>query len=352
MLVGSDADAWLDDDASTTVALADAVAGELDGSLSSDAFHTGSARFDGEWSMGTHQMAALGLAQAVRAHPGLRERYVPALRRASARLADPSLYVFGEAAWGSAPLSDLRHGRGHAYLGYIALALGLAREIDPDLPEARLHDALIEALVQRTEADPLGIVETYPGEAYPCDLASIAGAIGQYDRVTGADHGALLRRLAEIHRTHFVDPASGYYVQAVDVATGAPRDLPRGSGTALGAYFWSFADASLSRELAHALLHRGRVEVLGFGAVREHPAGVEGRGDIDSGPVVLGVSVSATGFALASARLLGERDAFRSLHRTATLFGVPVRRETTTRFLSGGPLGNAILLAMMTARPA
>jgi hypothetical protein len=65
---------------------------------------------------------------------------------------------------------------------------------------------------------------------------------------------------------------------------------------------------------------------------------------------VLGVSVSATGFALASARLTHDRDALAALHRTATLFGVPVARGESTRFLSGGPLGNAILLAMMTAR--
>ncbi len=349
VLVGSDAEAWLDDEPSTARALADAVAADVHAHVTTDAFHTGSPRFDGEWAMGTHQMAALGLAQVMLTHPELADRYRPALREATSVLADPSTYAFGEAAWGEAPFTSAR---GHAYLGYVALALGLAREADPALPEAALHDALIEGLVARLEAQPLGIVETYPGEAYPCDLASIAGAVGQSDRVRGTDHGALLARLAEIHRERFVDPRSGYLVQSIDPESGEARDGPRGSGTALAAYFWSFADPGFSRELSRALLEGGREDLLGFSAIREYPAGRVGHGDIDSGPVVLGVSVSATGFALASARLTHDRDAFAALHRTATLFGVPVARGESTRFLSGGPLGNAILLAMMTARSA
>jgi hypothetical protein len=350
VLIGSDAVAWLDDEPSTARALADAVAADVQAHVTTEAFHTGSPRFDGEWAMGTHQMAALGLAQVMLTHPELADRYRPALREATSVLADPSTYEFGEAAWAHAPLEDRSLARGHAYLGYVTLALGLAREADPALPEAALHDALSDTLAARLEAHPLGIVETYPGEAYPCDLASIAAAIGQADRIRGGDHHALLARLAEIHRERFVDPRSGYLVQSVDPDTGEARDGPRGSGTALAAYFWSFADPGFSRELSRALLEEGREDLLGFSAIREYPRDHEGHGDIDSGPVVLGVSVSATGFALASARLTHDRDALAALHRTATLFGVPVARGESTRFLSGGPLGNAILLAMMTAR--
>ena len=40
-------------------------------------------RFSGEWAMVTHQMAALGLAQAVLAHPELNSAYGPTLRKAA-----------------------------------------------------------------------------------------------------------------------------------------------------------------------------------------------------------------------------------------------------------------------------
>ena len=47
--------------------------------------------------------------------------------------------------------------------------------------------------------------------------------------------------------------------------------------------------------------------------------------------------------------LHGDAPLFTSLYRTADLFGVPVTRPSGRRFLSGGPLGNAILLTMTTA---
>jgi hypothetical protein len=67
--------------------------------------------------------------------------------------------------------------------------------------------------------------------------------------------------------------------------------------------------------------------------------------------VVLGVSVSATGFALAPARAHGRRDAFERLFRTTDLFGAPEASGDRRRFLTGGPIGNALLLALLTSGP-
>ena len=351
-VVGRDAECFLADNLATERALADSVAESVFRVPSEEAFHTGSARFDGEWAFGAALMSIVGLAQVVQAHPELRDRYVPAMEQAAEQLMRDETFAFGRDAWGAGPLDDLEHGRGHAYMGYAALALGILREVHPETRFAPVHEALIEALARRLETSEVGIVETYPGEAYPCDIASVIAAIGQHARLTHGDRSALIAREVRLFRSQWIDTQSGYLVQSVDPETGAPRDAPRGSGTALGAFFWSFADTSLSRELDHALLHQGRTEFAGFGGIREYGEGHLGHGDIDSGPVLFGVSVSATGFALSAARRAHDDEAFRSLFRTAALFGVSVRHGEGARFVSGGPLGNAIMLAMLTARPA
>jgi hypothetical protein len=146
----------------------------------------------------------------------------------------------------------------------------------------------------------------------------------------------------------YVDPHSGLLYQAADAATGAPLGPPRGSGTAIAAYSLAFADRALSEHL-YAGLRRQAVNLLGFGMMREYPSDHAGTGDIDSGPVLFGVGVSATGFALAAARLHGDDALFTRLYRTTELFGVPLGDSTSRHFMSGGPLGNAILLAMTTA---
>jgi hypothetical protein len=67
--------------------------------------------------------------------------------------------------------------------------------------------------------------------------------------------------------------------------------------------------------------------------------------------VVLGVSVSATGFALAPARARGRAGAFVRLYRTTDLFGFPIAGGGRRRFAVGGPIGNALLLALLTSGP-
>lgn len=350
VLVGRDGDALFDGETSAQDALARTVADYVARDTRAGAFHTGSTRFDGEWALVTSQMAALGLSQVILAHPELRDRYLPALRAAVDHLLRPETFAFGTQAWGAYALDSLDQHRGHAYLGYVALAMGALREVDPGTRHAALHDRIVEALARRLEGSPVGVIETYPGEAYPCDIATVVGAIGQHSRLTGSDRRALIARMVAVYRTRWTDSSSGYLAQMVVPETGAWASPPRGSGTALSSYLLSFADASLARELGLAVARSGTRSLIGFGAVAEYPRGHSGHGDVDSGPVVLGMSVSATGFALSSARQLRDRARFKALYRTAALFGVPVSRGGGQAFVAGGPIGNSILLAMLTAR--
>jgi hypothetical protein len=89
---------------------------------------------------------------------------------------------------------------------------------------------------------------------------------------------------------------------------------------------------------------------LGFSALREYAPQHAGDGDGNSGPVLLGVSVGATGFGIAAARLHRDADSFEGLYRTASLFGVSFRDGAESGFALGGVLGEVLLFAMLTAR--
>lgn len=315
------------------------------------AIHLGSARYSGEWRLVSDQMAILGLGQVVLAHPALRARYAPVMQRAARTMMQPAQRAFATRAWHGDALAHLDHGRGNAWLGWPDLALSMLRLIDPHTPFARLNDRITEALARRLARAPHALIETYPGRSFPTDVAACAAAIALHDRATGSDHRALLRRWERRFRAGYVDPRSGYLWQQGDARSGAHRDAPRGSGTAVSAYFLSFVDARLSAQLTDALARHER-SLLGFGAIREYAEGYSGHGDVDSGPVIDGVSVTATGFALGAARANGRRGLFEDLLRTTRLFGVPATHAGATRFATGGFFGNAILLAQLTARPS
>jgi len=94
------------------------------------------------------------------------------------------------------------------------------------------------------------------------------------------------------------------------------------------------------------------VTVLGFSAIREYAEGYDGVGDIDSGPVILGTSVTATGFTVGAALANGRNELATRLLRTTRSFGVASSTGTGVEFAAGGALGNAILLAQLSAVPS
>src|SRR5207253_7752932 len=118
--------------------------------------------------------------------------------------------------------------------------------------------------------------------AYPTDCAAVAAAIAVHGRATGTSHVAVLRQWAAAVRADQIDRASGLVVQRMDALTGAAHDAPRGSGTALAAYFAGFADRALGRELAEGT-RRQLATHFGFSAIREYASGFDGVGDVDSG---------------------------------------------------------------------
>jgi hypothetical protein len=186
------------------------------------------------------------------------------------------------------------------------------------------------------------------GRAEAAEARARAAAAAEAPDATNA---ALGRGLHALHARAVV-PSSGLLAQAVDARSGAPRDPGRGSGTALAAYFLAYADLTFSASLYRAVHRELFRTIVGFGVVLEHPSSCEdcaGRVDIDSGPVVAGFGVSATGFALGASRANDDGDTFRALYATAHLFGAPLEEGRTRTYVTGGPLGDAILFAMLTA---
>lgn len=358
-----DAAAYFDGDPRRVDALAASVASWTSHELAPASFATGSSRFDGEWLFGTYMMAAMGFGQVALASEAADPRRadsVARMERCLDAMLSPAARVFDRDAWSldalasvaAAPGSSLD--RGHvAYLGYAGLALGLHRLVVGSSRFDAQHDAIANALARRFAASRTGFVETYPGEVYPVDNAAALGALALHAKAahTGEAPG-LVHGLGAI-RTYGVQRVSGLLAQSVDASTAAPRDPGRGSGTALAAYFLAYADPALSASLYRAVHRELFRTVVGFGAILEHPASCEGncagRVDIDSGPVFAGFGVSATGFAIGASRANDDRDAFASLYATAHLFGAPFDEGDTRTFATGGPLGDAILFAMLTA---
>lgn len=352
---GRDGHRWYDGDADLALAHAREVAAVVEAGVTAEAFTSEGELFRHEWCFGTYQMAALGLLQLCLDLPEARAELLPAAEHAIDELLSERIREFDTAKWrGEDPLATLESvDRGHgAYLGYLNLALGLHRRVVPDSRFTELNDRVSAALVRRLLASRHGIVESYPGEAYPVDNAAVLGSLLLHTRVSGVVHTEAVAPLAARFRVAWRDPRSGLLHQAIDPRDGAPADAARASGTAFAAVLMAYGEREVSRELYQVTRDRCAEDTIGFGYIDEYPVGMlAGRGDIDSGPLIFGISPSATGFVLGGARLFQERPWFVKLYRTAHLTGVPTARDGRHVFVTGGPLGNALLFALLTARP-
>jgi hypothetical protein len=201
----------------------------------------------------------LGLSQILLANPkrtDLRDRWLPAIRKASEILLSTKTRAFGTEAWKSDAIEELASPVGRdAWLGYIALALSLHRQVDPEFGFADVHDRIIRSLRTRIEGSPTGLFETYPSETYPVDVAACVAAIALWGEANGSrgessDVRQLVDQWTKGVSVRYVDPLSGYLSQSV---SGDVPGIPRASGTALAAYFLGFVRAPSAHRLSRAL---------------------------------------------------------------------------------------------------
>jgi hypothetical protein len=301
-------------------------------------------------------MAAMGLGQHAFMCPSEAGLDLPAMEIAIERMLGPEGRAFDASKWKSDVLGRLAEPRGSiAWLGYAALPVVLHHALVAEDRFASSERDLVEAIARRFSGV---LVETYPGEWYPVDNCAALGALALHDRITGEDHGdTLARTLAVVARAR--DPQSGLLHQS-SRADGSPVDAPRGSGTFLASWFLrALPPLDAHPGFAASLYTSGRDRlagsVLGVQAMREYPEGWEGRGDIDSGPLILGYSVSSTGFALGGAVAWSDRPTREAILSTIRLGGpfavrmVPGLASKGGGSATGSHLGDAILLAMRTA---
>jgi hypothetical protein len=348
----SEADAMFMGDLSTQKALAGRIIADVKKGIDPSVFQTGSDRYNSEWTVAMYQMTALGLSQIALNHPEVRAEYLPVIEICLDQLLAPKTLAFGADAWGKDAIADLDSDHGHAYMGYTNLALSMYRRLKPDNRFASLNDQLTDALARRLAKAPHGIINTYPGEAYPPDLSAVIGSIALHGEATGSlKHQVVLQKALQTFRQQFVDPSSGLVIQAIDAKSGRVVDKPRASGSTLSVYFLSFADPNLAKTLFQAIQAKQQTTVMGLKAIREYPPGQAGSGDVDSGPLIMGASPTASVFAISGARIFGDRSLFIALYRSMDLFGGFSDNKDGIAFQIGGPLGKAILLAMVTAHP-
>ncbi|GAA0814638.1 hypothetical protein [Spirilliplanes yamanashiensis] len=280
--------------------------------------------------------------------------------------ADQRAEALREARWalgrldapaGRAPFDPgLTPAHGVFYRGWTNWLRGGVLSLQPagsrDLAEVRRFADDSAALAAAFGAAPSPFLAAYPGQAWPVDSTVAVASLRLHDALLPPRFaGTVARWLAGVRQR--LDPATGLLPHRVDVATGAVLDGARGSSQAMIQRFLADIDPGFAAGQYRTFRDRYVAVPLGLGpAVREYPHGVDGPGDVDSGPLLLGVSLSATVVTVGAARVHGDARLAGALARYGEVAGLPVDTPRTKRYALGlVPIGDAFLAWSKTARP-
>jgi len=224
-------------------------------------------------------------------------------------------------------------------------------------------DARDEAEVERfrLEADNLAaayadsqtpFLPAYPGQAWPVDNVVAVASLALYDSMFAPQrYTDTISRWLEAAQNH-LDPATGLLPHQVDAQTGAMLDGARGSSQSIINRFLPVIDSVWAQSQYMLFREQFATTVLGIPGIREYPLDVDGVGDVDSGPLVAGISLSATVVTAGAARLQSDDALADPIFNVGEALGMPISFGGAKRYAFGLlPIGDAFVAWAKSAVP-
>jgi hypothetical protein len=219
--------------------------------------------------------------------------------------------------------------------------------------ELRTH---VDELAKDIDESPVGLIEDYPGECYPCDVIAAIWAINEADKVLGTDHSAFVERSLRGFTGDRLDATTGLPPYDANARTGKPS-LSRGCGNSYATFLAPDLWPETARQWFAAYeKHFWQYKWTAYG-FREFDHSVANRdwyADVDAGPVIAGHGIAACAFGVASARKNGRYDMGYPLAAEALVVSWPLPDGTLLgpRILSNAVdapyLGEACMIFNMT----
>ena len=201
-----------------------------------------------------------------------------------------------------------------------------------------LAEVSSEARAIAAALDENPLPSSYPGAAWPCDVVVALAAAHRADRLVEVPGLAdVTKRWFDAMEAHR-DPDNGLLVHQ----RGTSR--ARGASQSLIQVFLPDIDPDRAAHEWRIYKQAFLAPTLGLVGVREHAHGIDAPGDVDSGPLINGVSASASAVTLAAARRHGDVELATVLDREADLLGLPLPTGSGTAFAFGLlPVGDAFV---------
>jgi hypothetical protein len=247
---------------------------------------------------------------------------------------------------------DLDPPFGVFYVGWKNWLRGGILILDPSDSETQQRfEEDCAALAAAFESSDTPFLNAYPNMAWPVDSVVGIAALSVHDHLLPPRYESIISRWLTMARER-LDPVTGLLPHSVNPITGEALETARGSSQSMILRFLPEIDPSWASEQYGAFrsLFVGYVGTVP--GIREYPTGIDGIGDVDSGPLVNGLSASATVVTMGTAFIHGDRELGEAFFHIGESAGLPISQGNTKRYAFGLlPVGDAFLVWSQTAMP-
>jgi hypothetical protein len=312
-------------------------------------------RNNAEWDFMARTFFVLALGNMALRDPGVKGEYleiVDAIIDETVRLEQEKgahHFLMAYAKYG-----DFRSQEGRSLFvdSEIALMLAVRRLVEEKEAYKPLLTERVEAMVATMQESPVLSGESYPDEAWMfCNTTALA-ATRIADVLDGTDHSDFIDRWLEVAKRDLVDPETGLLISSFTF-DGRPKDGPEGSSIWMVAHNLLLVDRAFAEDQYRRAKTELAANVLGFGYAREWPTTWVGPMDVDSGPIVpvLEISAGSSGMALIGASAFDDRAYLSALLTSLNFGGFPIEKDGQLRYAASNQVGDAVMLYAMVLGP-
>jgi hypothetical protein len=231
---------------------------------------------------------------------------------------------------------------GAFYTGWSTYVLGRQLELSKrGGSDDRKFKNHCERIAEFLKTSTTPVASSYPGMAWPADMMMCVAALRLHDEMFAPLYTSLIQRWVSKLKANLDE--HGLIPHGVHANTGKSIESARGSSQSLMLVFLHDIDPAFASEQFKVYDSLFVTTRLGLPAIYEYPRGTWGLGDIDSGPVLLGIGGAASIVGMRTLATFDHEDAI-GVRNGIEAFGLsPRRKESKSYFFGTLPIADAFI---------